>query len=144
MRPPICDKTAPPHLENPGSATVMDLVGSQKYSVLLIFYCHSSHLNKISWFEWVLPIISSLNPINSCLYVCKYVDKKVRLPCQEASRCYTRGVLVSLNFCKNFSESQILWSLCLVVFHTLTFKLSIQTSFSVVPELPVSSSSHER
>ena len=21
MRPPICDKTAPPHLENPGSAT---------------------------------------------------------------------------------------------------------------------------
>ena len=22
MRPPICDKTAPPHLENPGSATV--------------------------------------------------------------------------------------------------------------------------
>ena len=25
MRPPICDKTAPPHLENPGSATVFVL-----------------------------------------------------------------------------------------------------------------------
>ena len=26
MRPPICDKTVPPHLENPGSATeILDL-----------------------------------------------------------------------------------------------------------------------
>ena len=28
MRPPICDKTAPPHLENPGSATVTRLPAS--------------------------------------------------------------------------------------------------------------------
>ena len=26
MHPPICDKTAPPHLENPGSATVSDVL----------------------------------------------------------------------------------------------------------------------
>ena len=44
---------------------------------------------------------------------------------------------------QNFSERQILWSLCLVVFHPLTLKLPIQTSLSVVPKLPVSLSSAE-
>ena len=39
---------------------------------------------------------------------------------------------------QNFSERHILWSLCLVVFHALTLKSPIQTSFSVVPKLPVS------
>ena len=38
---------------------------------------------------------------------------------------------------QNFSERQILWSLCSVVFHALTLKLPIQTSLSVVPKLPV-------
>ena len=39
---------------------------------------------------------------------------------------------------QNFSERQILWSLCSVVFHALTLKLPIQTSPSVVSKLPVS------
>ena len=38
---------------------------------------------------------------------------------------------------QNFSEHQILLSLCLVVFHALTLRLPIQTSLSVVPKLQV-------
>ena len=49
------------------------------------------------------------------------------------------GVLVL----QNFSERQILWSLCSVVFHALTLKLPIQTSLSVAPKIPVSLSSAE-
>ena len=45
-------------------------------------------------------------------------------------------------FLQNFSERQILWSLCLVVFHALT--LPIQTSLSVAPKLPVSLRSGEK
>ena len=41
-------------------------------------------------------------------------------------------------FLLNYSELQILWSLCSVVFQTLTLKLPIQTSLSVAPKLPVS------
>ena len=44
----------------------------------------------------------------------------------------------------NFSECQILWSLCYLVFHALTLKMPIQTSLSVVPELPVSLRSGEK
>ena len=47
-------------------------------------------------------------------------------------------------FVQNFSERQILWSLCSVVFLTFTLRLPIQTSLSVVPELSVSLSSHEK
>ena len=38
---------------------------------------------------------------------------------------------------QNFSEHQILWSLCSVVVHAFTLKLSIQTLLSVAPKLPV-------
>ena len=41
------------------------------------------------------------------------------------------------SFCWNFSERQILWSLCSVDFHTLTLQLPIQTPHSVAPELQV-------
>ena len=51
-----------------------------------------------------------------------------------------RGVLVL----KNFSEAQILWSLCLVVFLAFTLRLLIQTSLSVAPEIPVSLPSGEK
>ena len=47
-------------------------------------------------------------------------------------------MLVFPNFLQNFSERQILWSLCPVVFHALTLKLLIQTSLSVALKLPVS------
>ena len=46
-------------------------------------------------------------------------------------------------FTQNFSERQILWSLCSVDFHTLTLQLPIQTPYSVVPELQVFVSSLE-
>ena len=48
-----------------------------------------------------------------------------------------QDVLVFLNFCKIFSEREILWSLCSVVFLVLTLKLSFQTSLSVAPKLPI-------
>ena len=38
---------------------------------------------------------------------------------------------------QNFSEHQILWSLCSVVFYALTLRLPILTSLSVSPELKV-------
>ena len=47
---------------------------------------------------------------------------------------YCSGVC---SFCWNFSERQILWSLCSVDFHTLTLQLPIQTPHSVAPELQV-------
>ena len=45
---------------------------------------------------------------------------------------------------QNFSECQILWSLCLVVFHALTLKLPIQTSLSVAPKFQVCVRSGEK
>ena len=68
---------------------------------------------------------------------------------------HTGGVLVFLNFwqfsrelketgssgvcsfCWNFTERQVLWSLCSVDFHTFTLQLPIQTPHSVAPELQV-------
>ena len=41
------------------------------------------------------------------------------------------------SFCWNFTEDQILWSLCLVDFYTLTLQLPIQTIHSVVPQFQV-------
>ena len=40
-------------------------------------------------------------------------------------------------FLQNFSQCQIFWSLCLVVFLALTLKLIVQTSHSASPTLPV-------
>ena len=48
------------------------------------------------------------------------------------------------DFLQNYSEGQILWSLCLVVFHALTLNLPIQTSLSVVPKLQVCVRSGEK
>ena len=45
---------------------------------------------------------------------------------------------------QNFSERQILWSVCSVVFLAFALKLPIQTSLSVVPELPVCLRSGEK
>ena len=47
-------------------------------------------------------------------------------------------------FLQSFSERQILWSLCSVVFHSLTLKLPIQTSLSVAPKLQVCVCSGEK
>ena len=45
---------------------------------------------------------------------------------------------------QNFSERQILWSLCSVDFHALTLKLPIRTLFSVARKLPVFTLSGEK
>ena len=47
------------------------------------------------------------------------------------------------DFMQNFSERQVLWSLCSVDFHTLTLQLPIQNLHSVAPELQVFVSSLE-
>ena len=54
------------------------------------------------------------------------------------------GCVCFPKFLQNFSERQILWSLCLVVFHASTLKLPIQTSLSVAPKLQVSLRSGEK
>ena len=45
---------------------------------------------------------------------------------------------------QNFSERQILWNLCSVVFHALTLRFPVQTSLSVAPKLPVCVPSGEK
>ena len=47
----------------------------------------------------------------------------------------TSGCVCFPEFLENFSERQILWSLCLVVVLVFTLRLPIQTSLSVAPEL---------
>ena len=56
----------------------------------------------------------------------------------------TPGCARLADFLLKFSERQILWSLCSVVFHTLTLQLAIQTSPSAAPKLPVSLRSGEK
>ena len=56
----------------------------------------------------------------------------------------TLGCARFAEFLQNFSDCQILWSLCSVVFHALTLKLPIQTSLSVAPKLPVYTRSGEK
>ena len=55
-----------------------------------------------------------------------------------------QGCVQFPEFLQNFSERQILWSLCLVVFHAFTLRLPIQTLHSVAPELQVSFSPNFR
>ena len=57
---------------------------------------------------------------------------------------YTSGVCSFSLTLQNFSERQILRSLCPVVFHALTLKLNIQTLLSVVSKLRVSLWSDEK
>ena len=47
-------------------------------------------------------------------------------------------------FLQNFSEPQILQSLCSVDFHTFTLQLPIQTLLSEAPKLPVYARSGEK
>ena len=49
----------------------------------------------------------------------------------------SQGCARFLDFMQNFSEHQVLWSLCSVDFHTLTLQLPIQTPHSVAPKLQV-------
>ena len=64
-------------------------------------------------------------------------DKQV---CQV---CQIQGCARFPELTQNFSERQILWSLCSVDFHTFTLQLPIQTLHSGAPELQVFVSSLE-
>ena len=77
--------------------------------------------------------------------MCHFCGNCEKLECKLTSVFASsgRGLLVLLIFLQNFSERQILWRMCLVVFLALTLKLPIQTSLSVAPTLPVSLSSAE-
>ena len=54
------------------------------------------------------------------------------------------GCALCAEILQNFSEHQILWSLCSVVFLAFTLKLPIQTLHSVTPELQVCVRSGEK
>ena len=60
------------------------------------------------------------------------------------STYYSLGCARFPEILQNFSDRQILWSLCLVVFLTLTLNFSIQTPLSVAPKLQASLSSAEK
>ena len=55
----------------------------------------------------------------------------------------SQGCVRFPEFVQNFSERQILWSLCSVDFRTFTLQFPIQTLHSVAPELQVFVSSLE-
>ena len=55
-----------------------------------------------------------------------------------------RGCACFPEFLQNFSERQILWRMCSVVFSALTLRWPIQTSLSVAPKLQVSLRSGEK
>ena len=44
-----------------------------------------------------------------------------------------QGCATFPEFLQNFTECQILWILCSVVFHTFTLKMLFQTSHSIAP-----------
>ena len=70
-----------------------------------------------------------------------YIYTKVAFQCEKLDIIKARiqlGCARFAEFLQNFSELQILWSLCSVVFHALTLESPIQTSLSVAPELQVS------
>ena len=69
-------------------------------------------------------------------YTAPYID-------DSSDACCNQGCARFPEFTQNFSELQILWSLCSVDFHTLTLQLPIQTPHSVAPELQLFVSSLE-
>ena len=71
-------------------------------------------------------------------WTCTTIKLHLKIIVQKRNNLINSGVC---SFCWNFSERQILWSLCSVDFHTLTLQLPIQTPHSVAPELQVSVSS---
>ena len=77
----------------------------------------------------------------SSIYLVAYINCSGTTARREVSAFKDEpwGVLVFLNF----SEHQILSSLCSLVFHTFTLQLPIQTLHSVAPELQVFASSLE-
>ena len=69
--------------------------------------------------------------MGSCHLTC-HLMLGVVMPKAQMQRCARFPEIV-----QNFSEYQILWSLCLVVFLALTLNLPIQTSLSVASKLTV-------
>ena len=98
-------------------------------------YCESNSLSFVKWLYFIF-WTSAWCHFTS---IHKQSCGKVMFLHPSVSHSVYRGVSAPgvCSFCWNFSERQILWSLCLVDFHTLTLQLPIQTPHSVAPELQV-------
>ena len=88
---------------------------------------------------------------NCCGYESAYNPSlQIGTSCREVRRHWTdvsetiQGCARFAEFLQNFSECQILWSLCSVVFHAFTLRLPIKTSLSVAPKLQVCVRSDEK
>ena len=86
--------------------------------------------------------VASCQRQNIALYIKLYIMYyllEAKTHTQLASQIYflDLGCARFPEFVQNFSECQILLSLCSVDFHTFTLQLPIQTLHSVVPELQV-------
>ena len=103
-------------------------VPKSRRSRLLVISC--ARLSAILLVNFILPVKSS-----NAIRVPNV--KIVKSPFQH-QRCARLDEIL-----QNFSERQILWSFCLVLFHALTLKLPIQSSLSVVSKFSVSLSSAE-
>ena len=97
-------------------------------------WCH----NIISW-RYYIAVTKTLLPLIEVIFlvmcVCYSVCSHRTVPIHGCARFP--------EILQDFSERQILWSLCSVDFHALTLNLPIHTSLSVSPKLQVSLSSTE-
>ena len=109
---------------------------------------------KLEWTSFPLNVCLRISYNQHFVYFCTVLlskgrftpgesGKSKRLPKATVQRLL-QGCARFPEFLQNFSERQILWSLCSVVFHALTLKLPIQTSLSVAPKLPVYTHSGEK
>ena len=145
LAPPV--DLAPPSRGNPGSATaVSDSLPQPTNWKLSVWWQRRGTLGTRLHYGPNFILFQSLNLIEklSILTLNVRYDEplKVQLALKMRARCRMFIVLLGCScfpeIVQNFSERQILWSLCSVVFHALTFKLPIHTSLSVVPKFQVS------
>ena len=92
--------------------------------------------------EKVTKNLADLNTFETCIFLV-IVSLHAGKTSSFSIKGGCRGCARFPDFVKNFSERQILWSLCSVDFHTLTLQLPIQTPHSVAHELQVFASSLE-
>ena len=106
------------------------------------------HGNRMcSQFQWPPPDVTRRGgrpqvwcPVGMAPILCKlsyYAFHATYPPPLPIVQTDARDVPVFLNFLQNFSEFQILFSMCLRVFLAFTLRLSIQTLLSVAPKLRV-------
>ena len=77
----------------------------------------------VTYANWFLPLADLIGAAWDAPPRAKLLQNGMLLP--------ALGFACFPEFVQNFSEHQILWSLCLLVFHALTLRLPIQTSLSL-------------